>query len=344
MSTPLRTSLMLPVEHAPGEDVAQRFDDMLEVARVAEQGGIDMLTAPQHYLAAPSQYLHCVPVLARVAAEVKRVTLATNIIQLTLHHPVEVAETLATLDVACAGRLIAGFGRGYHEKEFLSFGVPPGRRLSRFLEALRLVERLWTEDVVTHDGEHFTLDAVSLGIRPLQRPRPLIVLGASADRMIARAARLADGLSLAGHSTLDGQKRQVAIYRDALAAQGRSFPPAYFRVGVECYVGRDRASAMREALPYLATKYGNYAGWGQDAVLPEDQSFALPPDELARGRFVIGDPSEVAERILEYRDALGMNVFGLRMHWVGMPHALVLKSLDRLCDKVLPAIRAERAR
>jgi alkanesulfonate monooxygenase SsuD/methylene tetrahydromethanopterin reductase-like flavin-dependent oxidoreductase (luciferase family) len=336
----LRTSLMLPVEHGPGDDIAARFDGMLEVARMAEQGGIDVLTAPQHYLAAPSQYLHCVPVLARVAAEVRHVTLATNIIQLTLHHPVEVAETLATLDVICGGRLVAGFGRGYHETEFRSFGVAPGTRLSRFLEALDLVERLWTEDEVSHEGEHFRLEGVSLGIRPLRKPRPPIVLGASADRMIARAARLADGLSLAGHSTLEGQQRQVAIYREALAEHGKPFPPPFFRVGVECYVGRDDRSALGEALPHLARKYGNYASWGQDSVLPTDQSFALPPEELARGRFVIGGPGTVAERLIEYRESLGMNVLGLRMHWVGMPHALVAGSLERFCERVLPALHA----
>lgn len=335
----MQTSLMLPVEHAPGDDIAERFRNLLEVARLAEQGGISMLTAPQHYLAAPSQYLHCEPVLARVAAEVSTVTLCTHIIQLTLHHPIAIAESLATLDILCGGRLIVGFGRGYHEKEFLSFGVPPGQRLSRFLEALEVVKRLWTEDEVTHQGRHFQLDGVTLGIRPLQKPRPTIILGASADAMIERSARLADGLSLAGHSTLDGQKRQTALYRDALAAQGKPFPPEFFRVGVECYVGKDRESAMREALPYMAAKYRNYAGMGQDDVLPEDQTFALPPEELAQGRFVLGSPEQVSERILEYREALGMTVFGLRMHWIGMPHALVMKSLERFCDKVLPAIR-----
>jgi alkanesulfonate monooxygenase SsuD/methylene tetrahydromethanopterin reductase-like flavin-dependent oxidoreductase (luciferase family) len=335
----LRTSLMLPVEHASGDDIAERFKNMLEVARLAEQGGIDMLTAPQHYLAAPSQYLHCVPVLARVAAEVSRVSLLTNIIQLTLHHPVEVAETLATLDIVCGGRLIVGFGRGYHEREFNSFGVSPGKRLSRFLEALELVERLWTEDEVTHEGEHFKLDGVSLGIKPLQRPRPMMILGASADAMIKRTARLADGLSLAGHSTLDGQKRQLALYRDALAALGKPRDPDFLRVGVECYVGTGNDSALREALPHVAKKYANYAGWGQDDVLPEDQTFALPPEELAADRFVIGDPAYVVDRILEYREALGMNVFGMRMHWVGMPHAMVMKSVSRLCEHVLPHIR-----
>ena len=78
---------------------------------------------------------------------------------------------------------------------------------------------------------------------------------------------------------------------------------------------------------------------GHDDVLPDDQSFALAPEELARGRFVFGDPAQVSDRILEYREALGMNVFGLRMHWVGMPHALVMRSVGMFCDKVLPAIR-----
>lgn len=60
--------------------------------------------------------------------------------------------------------------------------------------------------------------------------------------------------------------------------------------------------------------------------------------DLAQGRFIIGDPAYVTERILEYRETLGMTMFGLRMHWVGMPHALNLKSLGLFCDKVLPAL------
>ena len=84
MTDALRTSLMLPVEHAPGDDIAERFENMLEVARLAEQGGIDMLHAPQHSVAAPSQYLSCVPVLARAAAAVGCVSFVTHIDYLIL--------------------------------------------------------------------------------------------------------------------------------------------------------------------------------------------------------------------------------------------------------------------
>ena len=149
MSERLRFGMTLPVEHLPGDDIGQRFDNLLEAARLAEAAGFSYLDAPQHYLAAPSQYLHCVPVLARLASEVSSVKLCTNIIQLTLHHPVQIAEELATLDVITGGRLVVGFGRGYREDEFLAFGVGPGARLGRFLEAWEIVRRLWAEDSVT---------------------------------------------------------------------------------------------------------------------------------------------------------------------------------------------------
>ena len=122
MSQPFRMGMMLPVEHAADDSPTDRFKNLLEAARLAEQAGFKFLDAPQHYLASPSQYFHCVPLLARVAAEVETVDLCTNIIQLTLHNPVMVAEELATLDVITGGRLVAGFGRGYREDEFKAFG------------------------------------------------------------------------------------------------------------------------------------------------------------------------------------------------------------------------------
>ena len=177
MSERLRFGMTLPVEHLPGDDIGQRFDNLLEAARLAEAAGFSYLDAPQHYLAAPSQYLHCVPVLARLASEVSSVKLCTNIIQLTLHHPVQIAEELATLDVITGGRLVVGFGRGYREDEFLAFGVGPGARLGRFLEAWEIVRRLWAEDSVTFDGTHIQLADASIGIRPVPPNGPLADAG-----------------------------------------------------------------------------------------------------------------------------------------------------------------------
>ena len=97
---------------------------------------------------------------------------------------------------------------------------------------------------------------------------------------------------------------------------------------------------MQEAMPYLAAKYGHYARMGQDQALPDDQTFQLPPEQLASGRFILGDAHAVTDQLLAYRDALGMNVLGLRMHWVGMPHALARRSIERFCEHVLTALRS----
>lgn len=340
VNSDLRFGLMAPVEHDLHENIAERFRQLLEVARLAEQAGFDYMDAPQHYLSASSQYLHCVPTLARIAAETERLQLCTNIIQLTLHNPVEIAESLATLDIISGGRLVAGFGLGYNPREFGAFGVKQGTRLRRFLEALELVKRLWSEPTVAHDGEFFQLEDATLGIRPLQSPRPAIVIAASGDRMIRRSASIGDALSLAGHSTIDGLTRQADLYREALAEAGVEGTPRHYRLMLEAYVARDMETARRTAMPHLARKYRSYSSMGQDQVLPEGQQFSSDFEELARGRFVIGDPTHVAERMARYRDATGVRELGVRMHWIGMPHADVMRSVELYGEKVIPALRS----
>ena len=248
MSQSFRMGMMLPVEHVANDSIQTRLKNLLEAARFAEQAGFKFLDAPQHFLAAPSQYLHCIPLLARVAAEVNDMDLGTNIIQLTLHNPVNIAEELATLDIICGGRLLVGFGRGYREDEFKAFGVEEGTRLTHFLEALEIVKRLWTEDSVTFHGKHFQLEEASIGIRPLQRPCPPIVIAASGNRMIARSARIADGWTAAGHATLDGLMEQVPVYKQALAAEGKDFPPKHYRLTLETCVGRNLGGSAANRL------------------------------------------------------------------------------------------------
>jgi alkanesulfonate monooxygenase SsuD/methylene tetrahydromethanopterin reductase-like flavin-dependent oxidoreductase (luciferase family) len=332
----MRFSLSLPMQHPMGDDLRQRFQELLEMVRLARQAGFHHLSASQHYLAAPFQYMQAIPVLARVAAEAGEMTLGTGILLLALQQPVDVAETVATLDVICDGRFVLGVGLGYRDTEFDAFGIPPGQRLSRFLEALEIVKRLWTEESVTYHGRHFTLQDVNLTMRPLQRPRPPIVVAASNDKMVRRVARIGDAWTIAGHATLPTLERQVALYREALQAAGKPFPPERFSLGKELFIARDMDTALREALPYIATKYEAYARWGQDEVLPSGESFALPIEQLRQDRFIVGDPEYCIEQIALHQERLGIQQMGLRVHWPGMPHQRVLQAIELLGERVLP--------
>ena len=337
----MRFGLSLSMQHPLGDDLGKRFAEMLETVRLAREAGFHQVNASQHYLASPFQYLQPVPVLARVAAEAGPMSLSTGIILLALQQPVDVAESIATLDVICGGRFVFGVGLGYRDVEFAAFGIPRGGRLSRFLEALELVKRLWTEESVTFHGEHFTLDDVRLTTRPLQKPRPPIVVAASNDRMVERVATLGDAWTIAGHATLATLERQVGIYRNALAAAGKPFPPPLFRLGKELYIARDMDTAFREALPYIATKYDAYAAWGQDNVLPAGETFHQPIEQLRQDRFIVGDAEHCIEQIEEHRRRLGVQEMSFRVHWPGMPHARVLEAIALLGERVIPRF-AER--
>ena len=332
----MRFSFALPVQYPVGEPITQRFGEMLEMVRVAREVGFDHLSAPQHYLAAPFQYLQPVPLLARLAAESGDMTLGTGVMLLALQNPVDVAESLATVDIISGGRLVFGVGLGYRDAEFDAFGVKRGTRLGRFLESLEVVKRLWTEETVTFEGKYFQLKDVSLTTRTVQMPRPPIVIAASNDKMIRRAASIGDAWAIAGHATFDTLQAQVALYAQALEEVGKPFPPKHFSQGKELFIARDMETARREALPHIATKYEAYAKWGQDEVMPEGETFDLPIEKLSENRFIIGDPEYCIEQIELHRERLQVNQMGFRLHWPGMSHTKVIRAIELFGERVIP--------
>ncbi|HEU5323119.1 MAG TPA: LLM class flavin-dependent oxidoreductase [Methylomirabilota bacterium] len=334
MSAAPAFGLGLAVQHRPDEDQAARFREHVEQVRLARRVGFGSVWASQHYLAQPFTYFQPVPTLARLAADAEGMTLGTGVVLLALHHPLDVAEQLATLDVIAGGRLVAGFGLGYRDEENEALGLDPRDRVGRFTEALAVVERLWAGEPVTHAGPRFPLRGVQLSLRPARRPRPPIWLAANTDGGVRRAARLGDAWLMNPHASLPSLERQLALFRDTRRQVGR--PPATETPLIkECLVADSTAAALAEARPYLEAKYEAYRAWKQDEALPAGETFALGFDDLARDRFVVGDPGRVADELARYRERLGVTTFVFRVQWPGMPQASVLRSLRLLGEKVL---------
>jgi alkanesulfonate monooxygenase SsuD/methylene tetrahydromethanopterin reductase-like flavin-dependent oxidoreductase (luciferase family) len=334
----MKFGLSVPVQHPPDEPGAERIRELIEQVKLAHDLGFDSLSASQHYLAAPFQYFQPIPLLARLAAESGKMTLITNILLLPLYHPVDLAEQLATLDIICDGRLVCGVGLGYRDVEYTVFGVERATRVSRFEEDLTLLKRLWTEEEVSCDGQHFRLDRARMTLKPVQRPRPPIWVAASSNAGIQRAARLGDAWTIAGYATLATLKQQVQLYRNTLQTLGKPFPEN-FPLSKELYITPDRRTALREAQPYLEAKYRAYSQWGQDRELPATETFAVPFDTLVQDRFILGDPDDCIRQIRTHQEQLGITHMKFRVHWPGMPHALVMRAIRLLGEEVLPAFR-----
>jgi alkanesulfonate monooxygenase SsuD/methylene tetrahydromethanopterin reductase-like flavin-dependent oxidoreductase (luciferase family) len=154
-------------------DMKSALYDQIAMVRRARDRGWDSLLSGQHYLnESNNKQLQIVPFLARLAAEAGEMTIGLGVLLLNLHNPVYTAETVASLDIITGGKLIFGVGLGYRDIEFNAFAVPKGKRVKRFEEYLALIQRLWTEDRVTHEGASCRLDNVRMNIRPVQKPRP----------------------------------------------------------------------------------------------------------------------------------------------------------------------------
>jgi alkanesulfonate monooxygenase SsuD/methylene tetrahydromethanopterin reductase-like flavin-dependent oxidoreductase (luciferase family) len=330
----VKFGLGLSVQHRPEEPQAVRFREHVEQVRLARAVGFSSVWASQHYLSDPFTYFQPIPTLARIAADARGMTLGTGVLLLPLHHPVDIAEQLATLDVITDGRLIFGAGLGYRDAENVAMGHDPKERVGRLVEGLAVVERLWSGEPVTYEGRHFSLRGVRISMRPLQSPRPPIWLAANGDVGVRRAARHGDAWLMNPHATLGTLARQLELFRSTRRELGR--PPAVETPLIkECYVAPDAATAMNEAAEFLAAKYSAYRRWEQDKALPAGESFDASFAELARDRFILGDPVRVAEEIARYRERLGVTTMIFRVQWPGMDQERVLRTIRLLGHKVL---------
>ncbi|MEU6511209.1 TIGR03619 family F420-dependent LLM class oxidoreductase [Streptomyces sp. NPDC046942] len=131
--------------------------------------------------------------LAVAAAVTTQVRLGSSVINAPWYPPTLLARTLASIDVASGGRLIAGFGTGWSPEEYQAVGVPFKGLGSRLDEVLDVLEAWWMASPVAHHGPLFTIPASHVELKPVQRPRPPIYLGAAGPRALRRVGRRADG-------------------------------------------------------------------------------------------------------------------------------------------------------
>jgi alkanesulfonate monooxygenase SsuD/methylene tetrahydromethanopterin reductase-like flavin-dependent oxidoreductase (luciferase family) len=334
----MKVGLFVTNQHTLDTDMVSALNDQITMVELARDRGWNSLFTGQHYLnEGNNKQLQAVPFLARLAAVSGEMTIGLGILLLNLHNPVYTAETVATLDVIARGNFIFGVGLGYRDVEFDAFGVPKNERLKRFENYLALVQRLWTEDRVSYEDACCRLSNVCMNIRPVQRPRPPIWIAANNDPAVKRAARLGDAWFVNPHSTIHTVRRQLMLYRAELEAVGKS-APRELPVAKEVYCAKDRKTALEMAAPYLLGKYRDYARWGQDKVMPDNENFNRSFDELIEGRFILGSPEECYDQLKPYWEDLGVNHIIIRTHWAGMPLSTALASMRLISDELLPAL------
>jgi F420-dependent oxidoreductase-like protein len=232
------------------------YDDLRRVAQFAEQTGYDGFFRSDHYVAmggggrpGPTDAWLT---LAALAVQTSRIRLGTLVTSATFRLPGPLAIGVAQVDAMSGGRVELGLGGGWFEQEHTAYGIPfppVGERFDRLEEQLEIIEGLWTTPVgeqYTFEGKHYQLTNSPALPKPVQSPRPpIIVGGAGKKRTPALAARYADEFN-APFAKVADLPAMFDRVRAASEQIGRAQAPALSAAAVLC-VGRDEAEVKRRA-------------------------------------------------------------------------------------------------
>jgi probable F420-dependent oxidoreductase len=254
----------------------------VELAREAEARGFHSLFVPEHthiptsrrtppptgdaelaeeYLRSLDPYV----ALAAAASVTSRIRLGTGVALVAQHDPIALAKEIATVDLLSGGRFVLGIGYGWNREEMENHGIDVKRRRERVRETMLAMQALWANEVAEYHGEFVRFEPSWQWPKPVQRPRPTVLLGgAPGPTLFSHVAEYADGWLPIGGS---GLAEALPELRRAWEARGRDpsalqvvpfgvFPDAgklghYRSLGVSEAVLRVPSAPRDEVLPVL---------------------------------------------------------------------------------------------
>lgn len=313
------------------------YQQLLDQVAWADEHGFTRVHFHEHHFADDGYLPAPGTVAAAVAARTKRIRISLNLIVLPLKHPVQVAEEAAILDIISGGRMEFVFGAGYRRAEFEAYGIPIQQRPSRMDEAIEIIRRCWEEDEFDFNGRYWTLKRVRVEPKPIQKPRPRIVLGGSTPPGALRAARLGDGFTTATETLLDTWRQEMLRLgkdpegKGTVTGNSPGLPKNFL------HISYDPAAAWKVIGPHALHESNSYSEWARDRGTSHYSAANNPDDLLAAGYGVL-TPGECVAAGREIERRPGPNRFVLHPMMGGMPYALGQESLELAVSEVMPQL------
>lgn len=314
-----------------------RLRDLLAQIERADQAGVDSFGIGEHHR---KEFLDSAPavILGAAAARTKRIRLSSAVTVLSAADPVRLFEEFATIDVLSNGRAEMVVGRGSSIEAFPLFGFDLEDYDALFAEKLELLLRLRDHEHITWSGR-FRPPLTGQGVypRPVQDPLPIWVGVGGTPESFERAGRLGLPLMVA---IIGGETHRfrplIDLYREAGRRAGH--PVGRLKVGMHspAYVAETTDQAVADFLPgwmRAMNDIGRERGWG---VMRREHFEA---QRGPKGALLVGDPEEVADKIVLHSEALGgLDRVTLQMNAASLPHDKMMSAIDLIGERVIPAI------
>ena len=242
-----------------GSDPTEAFEGVKAKAQWAENHGFVWFSVMDHLIqiggvGAPDEpFMEGWTVLSALAAVTSRIRLATLATSVGYRNPAHLAKIAAGVDLISRGRLTLGIGAGYFETEYRQYGwefpARPAVRIRQMEEAVRIILALWTEPRTTFHGRYFHVEDAILEPKPVQKPRPPVMIAGGGEQLTLRAvARLADACNVGGDPEI--VTRKLAILRGHCDTAQRDYDTIEKTHNHSWLLSRDAAgfAAKRERL------------------------------------------------------------------------------------------------
>ncbi|MDA0733284.1 MAG: LLM class flavin-dependent oxidoreductase [Chloroflexi bacterium] len=340
----------------------------------AEEMGFEQVWLVEHHFL--SEFAHSSApevTLAIMAERTTKMRLGFGVVLAPVHHPLHVAARVATLDIFSNGRVDVGVGRTKGPYQLTPFGTDVAQTQSMMIETLECLPGMWTQDVFSHEGEHWSIPPREVIPKPIQKPHPPLWMACTQEDTFRLAGQLGLGCLV---NTLGGTDKTRGLVNAYFEAIENPTPVGHFinKQVVASTIGfcDENGAKAREKGSAVASWYLNqskqrftleWAGVDPDAV-PDEYKFYMqggavrgggpsadpqqqkPPTQdelLAGGGYCVGNPDDCI-RVIEEFEAMGVNEIMPIFQAGHATHEEVMNSIRLFGKYIIPHFREKEKR
>lgn len=342
-------NFLFPESRDPARDGVV-IDEALAEARMTDALGFDAIWLAEHHFDGICAYVDPVSFAAALATATERVRIGFAVAQMSLHHPVRLAEQLALIDNLSKGRLIVGLGRGtaYNIYDYLGYGIDPAEAQQRLEEAEEILFAAWTGEAFAHRGRFWDIQVPMLRPRPFSARPPVIRAASGEASMVELAARGRPFLMNVQSNEVTRQR--IDLYRRTLREHG------YDEAAVadcldDCWAWRNvvvaetDAEAARIGIPAFEAMQTQRTAMRNRIHAETGRRLQAASPTVPAARTVVehalihGSPATVAEALSKVA-AIGIGGLIVQFRLGPMPYEVAAQSLTLFMQQVRPALRA----
>jgi luciferase family oxidoreductase group 1 len=319
------------------------FSRAIDISQAAESLGFRNIWLAEHHFSTYGYLPRPVQLATYIAAKTQTLRVGTAVIVVPLHHPLVIAEEIATLDLLAGGRVDIGLGRGYQHYEFERLGLELDSARTRWEESVDIILKALQGEPFSYAGTLFKIPETTIFPQPLQQPHPPIWVTAQSPESVEATVRRGFNLLTGGFGVPIERMAEFRKQFDCLVAEVK--PARMPEVGVQraVYVtdnADDARAAAEEArwnMRVTLSLRNNYERVERGRAIAMPMPNEPDTDDLLDRFLVIGTPETVIRQIRRLEELVGITHFNCSFWFGDLEHPRVLKSMELFAREVMPA-------